>query len=56
MDPQDRIQGGVVASILTWDAGYTAYLTDFPDDKIFPIEPIRGYFVRMVQAVAGFVP
>ena len=31
-------QGGAVSSILTWNAGYEAWLADFPDEKNFLIE------------------
>ena len=59
IDPQGRDQGGAVAAILRWEGGFIAYLTDIPDQKIAEMGPIRavhGYFVRMVQAVAGFGP
>ena len=44
------VQGGVVAAILKWNAGYESWLADFPDEKDFPIEPGRGYFVRLSKA------
>ena len=56
IDPNGLDLGGVVAAVLSWDAGYEAYLTDVPDEKIFPIEAFRGYFVRMAQERLGFVP
>lgn len=43
-------QGGTVASILSWNAGFQAWLADFPDEKDFAIEPGRGYFLRLVAS------
>ena len=47
---------GIVSQIVKYDAGFTAWLSGFPTEKIFAIEPVRGYFVRLTQAVTGFVP
>ena len=41
-------QGGEVASILSWSAGFEAWIADFPGEKDFVIEPGRGYFLRLV--------
>ena len=41
-------QGGEVASILSWSAGFEDWIADFPGEKDFVIEPGRGYFLRLV--------
>ena len=46
-------QGGTVAAILRWDAGYEAWLKDFPDQKNFVLEEGRGYFVRLSKSPAN---
>ena len=52
------IADGPITSILRWDNGFTAWLSEFPDAPagIFPIEPDRGYFLRATESVAGFLP
>lgn len=52
------ISDGPVMSVLRWDGGYTAWLSDFPDAPagVFPIEQDRGYFLRAREAVSGFLP
>ena len=54
--PEGNFQGGPVGSVLRWDSGFVAYLTDSPAEKIFIIEPGRGYFVRATQHIGVFNP
>ena len=48
--------GGAVSSILKWEAGYKAWLSDFPGEKIFAIDSLSGYFVRMIRAATWSTP
>ena len=56
IDPNGLAQGGIVASILRFDAGFDAWLSDSPGENDFPIEHGRGYFVKLsAQHPAGKV-
>ncbi len=47
---------GPVLSILGWTGVYDFSLRDNSFVNNFTLEAVRGYFVRMAQAVEGFVP